>query len=231
VTRPDFADIVEDYSVWHVGAFVPEMTGSQVLARLSQDIARLLTLEQGTFSAEAVTGFVRNPIRYFENDLILAEWDAAFSYDRSFRDTIEVLEFLNVQMLELRFFDRILHAAIDEMGDELHKRRTIRSLLHDPYEKPLRRLSEIKMDVSMVRERITNALKIAGDAYLARVYDEARRKIGTDRWEGTIRDQLKTLEDIYTILNNRAAAARAETLELIIILLIALEILMGLLSP
>ncbi len=231
VTRPDFADIVEDYSVWHVGAFIPEMTGSQVLARLPQDIARLLTMEQGTFSTEAVAAFVRNPIRYFENDLILAEWDAAFSYDQSFQDTIEVLEFLNVQMLELRFFDRILHAAIDEMGDELHKRRTILSLLYDPYEKPLRRLSEIKMDVSMVRERITNALKIAGDAYLARVYDEARRKIGTDRWEDTIRDQLKTLEDIYTILNNRAAAARAETLELIIILLIALEIIMGLLSP
>ena len=41
--------------------------------------------------------------------------------------------------------------------------------------------------------------------------------------------QLKALEDIYTILNNRAAAARAETLEMIIILLIALEIVMGLL--
>ncbi len=132
-------------------------------------------------------------------------------------------------MLELRFFDRVLHTAIDEMGDELHKRRTLLSLLHDPYEKPLRRLSEIKMDVSLVRERIDNALKIAGDAYLARVYEEARRKVGTAKWEGTIRDQLKTLEDIYTILNNRASAARAETLEVIIILLIALEIVMGLL--
>jgi len=132
---------------------------------------------------------LRNPIRYFENDLILAAWDAAFAYDRKFQDTVEVLEFLNVQMLELRFFDRVLHTAIDEMGDELHKRRKLLSLLHDPYEKPLRKLSEIKMDVSMVRERIDNALKVAGDAYLARVYDEARRKVGTEKWEGTIRDR------------------------------------------
>ncbi len=229
VTRPGFADIAEDYSVWHVGMFSPEMTGSQALARLPQDIARLLTLEQGVFSAEAIPDILRGPIRYFENDLILSEWNAAFVYDRRFQDTVEVLEFLNVQMLELRFFDRVLHAAIDEMGDELHKRRNFLSLLHDPYETPLRKLSEIKMDVSMVRERITNVLKIAGDAYLARVYDEARRKVGAERWEGTIRDQLKTLEDIYTILNNRAAAGRAETLEMIIILLIALEIVMGLL--
>jgi uncharacterized Rmd1/YagE family protein len=81
----------------------------------------------------------------------------------------------------------------------------------------------------MVRERINNTLKIAGDAYLARVYDEVRRKVDTEKWEGTIRDQLKTLEDIYTILNNRATAARSEMLEMIIILLIALEIVMGLL--
>ncbi|HEU5360568.1 MAG TPA: hypothetical protein VFU42_05350 [Candidatus Deferrimicrobiaceae bacterium] len=229
ITRPGFSDLVEDYNVWHIGSFSPEMTGSQALAHLSQDIARLLTLEQGVFSGEALADILRRPMQYFENDLILAEWGASFAYDRKFQDTIEVLEFLNVQMLELRFFDRVLHTAIDEMGDELHKRRTLLSLLHDPYEKPLRRLSEIKMDVSLVRERIDNALKIAGDAYLARVYEEARRKVGTAKWEGTIRDQLKTLEDIYTILNNRASAARAETLEVIIILLIALEIVMGLL--
>ena len=229
VTRPGFSDIVEDYFVWHIGAFAPEMSGSQAIARLPQDIARLLTLEQGAFSAEALGDILRNPIRYFENDLILSEWNAAFAYDHKFQDTVEVLEFLNVQMLELRFFDRVLHTAIDEMGDELHKQRKLLSFMHDPYEKPLRKLSEIKMDVSMVRERIYNTLKIAGDAYLARVYDEARKKVGTEKWERTIQDQLKTLEDIYTILNNRAAAARAETLEMIIILLIALEIVMGLL--
>ncbi len=229
VSKPGFTDLVEEYSLWHVGAFDPEMTGSEALDRLPQDIARLLTLERGTFSEAALADILRNPIRYFENDLLFAEWDAAFAYDPRFQDTVEVLEFLNVQMLELRFFDRVLHAAIDEMAEELRKERRLFSVLHDPYETPLRRLSEIKMDVSMLRERITNALKLVGNVYLARVYDEARRKVGTEKWEGTIRDQLKALEDIYTVLNNRAAAARAETLEMIIILLIALEIVMGLL--
>jgi hypothetical protein len=229
VSKPGFTDLVEEYGLWHVSAFAPEMAGSAILARLSQDIARLLTLERGTFSEAALADILRNPIRYFDNDLLFAEWDAAFACDPRIQDTAEVLEFLNVQMLELRFFDRVLHAALDEMADELRKPRRLFSVLHDPYETPLRKLSEIKMDVSMLRERITNVLKLVGNVYLARVYDEARRKIGTEKWEGTIRDQLKALEDIYTILNNRAAAARAETLEMIIILLIALEIVMGLL--
>jgi hypothetical protein len=229
VKRAGFADLVEEYSLWHVGSFSPEMSASQALAALPQDIARLLTLERGIFSEAALSEILRSPIRYFENDFCLPDWDAAFVYDPKFQDTVEVLEFLNVQMLELRFFDRILHTAIDGMAEELRKKRRILSVLHDPYEGPLRQLSEIKMDVSLLRERINNSLKFAGNVYLARVYEEARRKAGADKWEGTIRDQLKALEDIYTILNNRAAASRNETLEMIIILLIALEIVMGLL--
>jgi hypothetical protein len=229
VKRARFADLVEEYNLWHVGSFAPELSASQALARFPQDIARLLTLERGTFSEAALAEILRNPIRYFENDCCLPDWDAAFVYDPKYQDTAEVLEFLNVQMVELRFFDRILHAALDDMAEELRKKRGILSVLHDPFENPLRTLSEIKMDVSLLRERINNALKLVGDVYLARIYEEARRKAGTEKWEGTIRDQLKALEDIYTILNNRAAASRAETLEVIIILLIALEIVMGLL--
>jgi hypothetical protein len=229
VKRAEFLALVEEYNLWHVGGFAPELKAEEALAKFRQDIARLLTLEQGGFSEAALAEILRSPIRYFENDFCFPDWSAAFVYDPKFQDTAEVLEFLNVQMLELRFFDRILHAALDDMGDELRKRRGILSVLHDPYESSLRRLSEIKMDVSLLRERIHNALKLVGDVYLARVYDEARRKAGTEKWEGTIRDQLKALEDIYTILNNRAAASRAETLEMIIILLIALEIVMGIL--
>jgi hypothetical protein len=224
-----FAGLVEDYCVWHVGGFSPGLSGTEALARVPREIARLLTLERGELSEAAVAEIVRAPIRYFENDLFLAEWNAAFVYDPKFKDTAEVLEFLNVQVLELRFFDHLLHEAIEGVSEELLPRRRLFHILHDPYEVPLRRLSGIRTDVSLIRERIFNALKLVGDAYLARVYEEARRKVGAEKHEGTVRDQLATLTDIYTVLNNQAAAGRAETLELIIILLIAIEIVMGLL--
>jgi hypothetical protein len=229
VSRPMFADLVEEYCVWHVGGFSPDMSGTEALARFPREIARLLTLERGELSETAVAEIVRTPILYFDNDLFLAEWNAAFVYDPRFQDTAEVLEFLNVQVLELRFFDRLLHEAIEGVSEELRPRLRLFHVLHDPYEKPLRKLSGIRTDVSLIRERIYNALKLVGDAYLARVYEEARRKVGAEKHEGTVRDQLATLTDIYTALNNQAAAARAETLELIIILLIAIEIVMGLL--
>ena len=229
VSRPMFADLVEEYCVWHVGGFSPGLSGTEALARLPREIARLLTLERGELSEAAVAEIVRTPIRYFDNDLFLAEWNAAFVYDPKFQDTAEVLEFLNIQVLELRFFDHLLHEAIEGVSEELLPRRRLFHILHDPYEVPLRKLSGIRTDVSLIRERIYNALKLVGDAYLARVYEEARRKVGAEKHEGTVRDQLASLTDIYTVLNNQAAAGRAETLELIIILLIAIEIVMGLL--
>ena len=229
VSRPMFAGLVEDYRMWHVGAFSPGLSGTEALTRIPREIARLLTLERGELSEAAVAEIVRTPIRYFENDLFLAEWNAAFVYDPKFKDTAEVLEFLNIQVLELRFFDHLLHEAIEGVSEELLPRRRHFHVLHDPYEVPLRKLSGIRTDVSLIRERIFNALKLVGDAYLARVYEEARRKVGAEKHEGTVRDQLATLTDIYTVLHNQAAAGRAETLELVIILLIAIEIVMGLL--
>jgi hypothetical protein len=228
VARAAFADLVEEYALWHVGAFTPAMTGREALDRLQGGIARLLMLEPGAFAPEALPEIVGNPVRYYDNDLFLAEWDAAFAYDPRYHDTLEVVEFLNVQILELRFFDRHLHAAIDEMGEEIRRKRRLPAIFHDPHDRPLRRLSELKLDVTLLRERTDNTLKMVGDAYLARVHEAVRRKAGTDRWEATIRDQLGTLEDIYTVLNNRAAAGRAETLEAIIIVLILIEIVMGL---
>jgi hypothetical protein len=118
-------------------------------------------------SEAAVAEIVRTPIRYFDNDLFLAEWNAAFVYDPKFKDTAEVLEFLNIQVLELRFFDRLLHDAIEGVTEELLPRRRLFHILHDPYEVPLRKLSGIRTDVSLIRERIYNALKLVGDAYRA----------------------------------------------------------------
>jgi hypothetical protein len=229
VSRPMFADLVEEYCVWHVGGFSPGMSGTEALARVPREIARLLTLERGGLSEAAVTDILHSPIRYFDNDLFLAEFNAAFVYDPKFQDTAEVLEFLNIQVLELRFFDRLLHEAIEGVSEVPSPRWRLFHILHDPYEVPLRKLSGIRTDVSLIRERIYNALKLVGDAYLARVYEEARRKVGAEKHEGTVRDQLAALTDIYTVLNNQAQAAREETLELIIILLIAIEIVMGLL--
>jgi hypothetical protein len=229
VARPRLSELVEDYRVWHVGAFSPFAEAGEALQALRGDVGRLLALEAGRLSDEALSDLTGRPVRYHGNDLFLADWSASFVVDPKHGDTLEVLEFMNAQLLELRFFDRLLERALDEAEGEVRKERRLPALFHDRFGRALRRVSGLKVDVALLRERSRNALKIAGDSYLARLHEEAFRKAGGDGWERAVRDRLSTLSEIYGVLEGRAAAARAEALEAIIIVLIAVEIVLGLL--
>jgi len=95
------------------------LSGAEALARLPREIGAPADPRTGGAERSGGRRIIRTPIRYFDNDLFLAEWNAAFVYDPKFQDTVEVLEFLNIQVLELRFFDRLLHEAIEEVSEEL----------------------------------------------------------------------------------------------------------------
>lgn len=60
---------------------------------------------------------LRHRISYLKNDLLVPTWNAAFVYDTESgaQAAIEILEFANSQLLEFRYYDRIIgcgHEAI-----------------------------------------------------------------------------------------------------------------------
>jgi len=62
-------------------------------------------MERGALSHQQVDEALHDSISYSPNDLVLADWSAALVYDTDAADTVAVLEFLNVQLVELRFLD------------------------------------------------------------------------------------------------------------------------------
>ena len=81
---------------------------------------------------------------------------------------------------------------------------------------------------AMLFEGVDNALKLVGDPYLARVYQRACQRLHHGDWDASIFRKLSALESIHDKLANQLSDRRIEFLEIIIILLIAVEILMGL---
>jgi uncharacterized Rmd1/YagE family protein len=63
--------------------------------------------------------------------------------------------------------------------------------------------------------------------YLARVYSAALELFRGRAWRAGIDRKLAILRDTYTMLNSEAQAARSETLEMAIVLLIVGEIVMA----
>ena len=77
-------------------------------------------------------------------------------------------------------------------------------------------------------DRASNALKIIGDAYYARLYRGAAGRLGLKDWQKQVDAKVETVNEMYRFFTDQAQAARSEFLELVVILLIALEIVIGL---
>ena len=86
------------------------------------------------------------------------------------------------------------------------------------------------VDVLELIDRSSNALKVVGDAYYARIYRAAAKRLGLADWQRQIDTKLASVGDMYRFVSDQARNRRDEFLELIIIFLIALELIVGVLT-
>jgi flagellar motility protein MotE (MotC chaperone) len=135
------------------------------------------------------------------------------------------MEFANTQLAEMRFLGEQLDEALERAYDLLLSRRTLRLL--PPYGLGPEQLAQLQLDSAILFERVTNALKLIGEEYLARAYGLVSRRFRIADWDASITRKLQTLESIYAKMADRAAARRLEMLEWIIIVLIAVSIIIS----
>ena len=64
------------------------------------------------------------PISYYENDLAVIGWNAAFLYDSNAgaETAIQLLEYANSQLLEFRHYDDLLTGILDSVYDSLERK-------------------------------------------------------------------------------------------------------------
>lgn len=146
--------------------------------------------------------------------------------DRQGDDVRSVLEFANVELLEVRYLDQRLDDALDRSYQVLSRRLWGPLRLQGSYRRDLRRVARLQADNAVLFEGINNALKLLGDQYLARVYRQVSQRFHLAEWDTGILRKLQTLESIYEKMADQAATHRMELLEWIIIILIAVEILL-----
>ena len=92
------------------------------------------------------------------------------------------------------------------------------------------RVRYLLVDVLELTDRASNALKIIGDAYYARLYRAAAGRLGLADWQRQIDAKLHSVSEIYRVLQDQAQYARSEFLEFIVIALIAVEAVIGILT-
>jgi hypothetical protein len=216
--------VVEDYVVFHVESFVESFDLNLFCVEQARQIAQILRAERQALSDQEVEDALAVRVSYSQNDVTLVDWNAALLVDSEGEDVRALLEFANVELLEMRYVDQKLDRALDQAHETLSRRSWNLPWFFGSYGADLRSLAELQVDNATLYEGVNNTLKLVGDQYLARVYRMISRRFHLDEWDSSILRKLQTLESIYEKISDQASNRRMEVLEWVIIFLIAFSI-------
>ncbi len=151
-------------------------------------------------SDQEVQETVQYQYAYYRHDLVVVDWDAALVLDHpsEFSDTLYVMELANVQLDQLRAYDDTLDRALDKAYDDVEL--AARVFAPGARTRVLRELREIRMDITKMADELSNISKFFGDWHLARVYLGCAERFHLREWEESVMQKLRTLDGLYTIL-------------------------------
>lgn len=220
---------LEEYFVCEVEAFTEEIAGAHLLDRYGGALARLILGEVRPLMRSEREEALRVNFAYYEDELTVVHWETAFVYDRteSAAATEDILEFANTQLVELRTYDAYLDKELDALYSLESSRAMQRFGLRRPALRSAAHLRYLIIDILEITDRVVNALKIIGDAYYARLYRGAAGRLGLADWQRQINVKLESVSEMYRFFQDQAQHARDQTMEIVIIILIFIEVITG----
>jgi hypothetical protein len=229
LTKANISSFVEDYVIFQVQQFSDCIAIEDLTTRYAAEVTQILRAEDREPSADEINDATSHRISFGKNDVTIVDWYASLVVDDEPEDLLTVLEFANVELLEVRFLDQRLDDALslayERLSKRAHKWFQFRT---DPSD--LREISQWQVDSAILFEGVNNVLKLLGDQYLARLYRLVAQRFHLPDWDGSILRKLETLEGIYQKLSDQVVSRRMEVLEWIIIFLIAISIILPFVS-
>jgi len=225
IERPTIAKEVEDYIIFSIESYSPAQS-LPLWSSLETELAQVLRGERTPLADEEIHDATSCRISYGVGDAALIDWHSAVIFGKEMDDVRAVLEFANVELLEMRMLDEQLDTALDEGYAALTRKPRLLPL-PGLLDKDSMHIAQLQVDGALLFERVTNTLKLLGDQYLARVYRLASQRFHLEAWDASILRKLETLESIYGKMSDRTTTRRMEVLEWIIIVLIAVSIVLS----
>ncbi len=210
--NPDF---YEDYTIYVTGKRDDSFDPVPLLLGERAEIA--LPLRQEILS---------NTHSYTEEDLAVLSWDAAYLCDVEYpADIIDLIEFANVQVLELRYYDRELTRQMEKMYDDIEDAERLSQFSRmRQYHAIMSRLMETQAEISETVEKVDNLIKVTEDVYYARVYATALKVMRSGQWSESVNKKISVIRETYAMLSDEVRIQHSNFLEWVVIILIAIEI-------
>ena len=213
--NPDF---FEDYSV-----YVTDHRDDTI------DPVPLLLGEKTNISPQMREEITRNSLSYSIDDLTILSWDSALLCNPdSPADLIDLIEFANVQVLELRYYDQELTREMGKMYDDIeHADRLSQFRRGHQYHAIMAKQMENYAEISEIIEKVNNLIKVTENVYYARVYATALKVLRSNLWSESVTRKIDVIRENYSMLSDEVRIQHSNFLEWVVIILIALEFGLG----
>ncbi len=219
----------EDYAI----LLIERLGAGTAAAQLARDpvILRTALGERKPLSASAAQ--LATSFSYYEDDLIVLTWGAAVVVEPDAiarEDVALLLEFANVQLLAFRSYDAEVERDLTQVARRVARSRRPGWPVLLSSERFLREIHSLIADITETSSRVENALKVTEDVYWNRVYAAALATLKVDLWRTGIAETLVVLRETAALLRDEAQEAVAIWLEVLVIVLIAIELVVALLG-
>ncbi len=230
VIRPTADWLQETYIVTEIheiqNALGKHPTTDELLASYGEEIVRLVRGESIPLSAKASKEALQASLSYYPRDLVVVGSYAAVVCDRSedAAAVTQILEYAKMQLLEFRYYDRLMTRVLADFYDTLDRKRNV---LLSRWSSPrdAQRFNTVRLDVMELTERIDNAIKFVSDVYYARVYRLAATRIGVPDYRTLVDEKLHTAGDLYDFMIDQLNESRSFVLEVFVAILAVLDVI------
>jgi hypothetical protein len=215
--------IIQLYEVHDAGG--RSLSASELLDQHSGELAQLVRAESDALSESERQEVVQSSISYSPSDLLIAGWLGALVYGSSEEaaDTIQLLEYANTQLLEFRYYDRLLtdllstvYRSLERKGGVFAAWRLSRDAAH---------LNTIRLDVMELTEQIDNAIKFLSDMFYARLYGLIAAKVGVPDYRRLVEQKLRTAGELYRFMVDQFNQSRSFILEFSVVIILIIELI------
>jgi hypothetical protein len=214
----------EDYLIFHIREITAAPSVAELISQHGSSIAQVVRGDTGQLAESECNEVMQSRISYYANDLTVIGWNAAFLYDSTpgAETAIQLLEYVNSQLLEFRHYDELLteelervYTLLDQGTGFFARWRLARSAT---------RLHTVLLDVAELTEHADNAIKFLSDMFAARLYKLAALKVGVPDYKDLVTGKIRTAEELYRFMVDQFNQSRAFFLELTVVIILVVEL-------
>ncbi len=231
VKQPRFFHLRTSYVVIQVDPQPDQLGIVELKDHHGGTIADMLRFETEVLAEYQRNEMLSSAIGYYRGDLFIIDTHAAFFYDDDYQDSLDLVEFANIQQLELQYFDRMLDRQLNAVYQrEVHR---IPFSLYLPFinvtKDPIEALNILKVEISVITERLKSSIKLAGEEYISELYSLLVDRLDLNNWKVGIEDKLAIIKDLNSVRQSKIDVRREDLLSVLIIVLIFIELIVGIL--